>query len=102
MATTNLKNKKEKYPDNKLFSRITELDVYLFKQGKHYKLYEKLGSFQEKVNGIDGCYFSVWAPNGSYVSVICDYNYWDNSKHPMKARWDGSGIWEAFIPNALL
>ncbi|MEI6523245.1 MAG: 1,4-alpha-glucan branching protein GlgB [Bacteroidota bacterium] len=100
MATTNLKNKKEKYPDNKLFSRITELDVYLFKQGKHYKLYEKLGSFQEKVNGIDGCYFSVWAPNGSYVSVICDYNYWDNSKHPMKARWDGSGIWEAFIPNA--
>jgi 1,4-alpha-glucan branching enzyme len=100
MATTNLKNKKEKYPDNKLFSRITELDVYLFKQGKHYKLYEKLGSFQEKVNGIDGCYFSVWAPNGSYVSVICDYNYWDNSKHPMQARWDGSGIWEAFIPNA--
>ena len=100
MATTNLKNKKEKDPDNKLFSRITELDVYLFKQGKHYKLYEKLGSFQEKVNGIDGCYFSVWAPNGSYVSVICDYNYWDNSKHPMQARWDGSGIWEAFIPNA--
>ena len=100
MATINLKNKKEKYPDNKLFSRITELDVYLFKQGKHYKLYEKLGSFQEKVNGIDGCYFSVWAPNGSYVSVICDYNYWDNSKHPMQARWDGSGIWEAFIPNA--
>ena len=39
MATTNLKNKKEKDPDNKLFSRITELDVYLFKQGKHYNLY---------------------------------------------------------------
>lgn len=100
MAANNIKNKKKNSPPNKSFSRITELDVYLFKQGKHYNLFEKLGSFQENVDGVDGCYFAVWAPNGSYVSVICDCNYWDNSKDPMQARWDGSGIWEAFIPNA--
>jgi len=100
MATTTTKIKKAKATENLNFSRITDLDIFLFKQGKHYKLYEKLGSFQEKVNGIDGCYFAVWAPNGSYVSVICDYNYWDNSQNPMQARWDGSGIWETFIPNA--
>jgi 1,4-alpha-glucan branching enzyme len=97
--TSSIKIKKEK--KNELnFSRITDFDIFLFKQGKHYKLYEKLGSFQEKVNGIDGCYFAVWAPNGSYVSVICDYNFWDNTQHPMQARWDDSGIWEVFIPHA--
>lgn len=79
-------------------SLFTDYDIYIFKQGKHYKLYEKLGSHILTVNGIGGTYFAVWAPNAEKVSVIGDFNNWDSERHPLSARWDGSGIWECFIP----
>jgi 1,4-alpha-glucan branching enzyme len=80
-------------------SLFTDYDIYIFKQGSHYKLYEKLGSRVMTVNGITGTYFAVWAPNAEKVSVIGDFNYWDSDRHPLALRWDGSGIWEGFISN---
>ena len=80
---------------------ITEHDIYLFKQGRHFRLYEKLGAHVIKNGGVKGTFFAVWAPNAKYVSVIGDFNDWDNRTHPLSPRPDGSGIWEGFIPVAL-
>lgn len=76
----------------------TDYDVDLFKGGNHYRLYEKMGSHLVTVNGVDGVYFSVWAPNARFVSVTGNFNGWNRYSHPMSARWDSSGIWEVFIP----
>ncbi|MES2426772.1 MAG: 1,4-alpha-glucan branching protein GlgB [Bacteroidota bacterium] len=81
------------------YSRFSDFDIALFQSGKHYKLYEKLGSHVLELNGVVGTYFAVWAPNAKYVSVIANFNYWDRATHPLLVRWDGSGIWEGFIPN---
>ncbi|MFC6268523.1 1,4-alpha-glucan branching protein GlgB [Frigoriflavimonas asaccharolytica] len=81
------------------FSLFTEEDVYLFREGKHYRLYEKFGSHSAKVDGIEGIYFAVWAPNAVQVSVIGDFNNWHSEAHILFPRWDKSGIWEGFIPN---
>ncbi len=77
---------------------LTEDDVYLFKQGRHFRLYEKMGAQPLSVDGREGAHFSVWAPNAAKVSVMGDFNYWDRASHPLSPRWDGSGIWEGFIP----
>ncbi|HVV56603.1 MAG TPA: 1,4-alpha-glucan branching protein GlgB [Mucilaginibacter sp.] len=82
-----------------VYSRFTDFDIGLFKSGKHYKLYEKMGSHVVEYNGVIGTYFAVWAPNAQYISVIGNFNYWDRGTHPLYVRWDGSGIWEGFIPN---
>lgn len=79
-------------------SFFTEFDIDLFKSGKHYRLYEKLGAHLTEVDGIKGVYFAVWAPSAKQVSVIGDFNYWLEGEHPLYVRWDGSGIWEGFIP----
>lgn len=79
-------------------SLLTSYDVYLFRQGKHFRLYEKLGSHAMDAGGERGVYFAVWAPNARRVSVIGDFNSWDPSIHPMRLHDNGSGIWEAFIP----
>jgi 1,4-alpha-glucan branching enzyme len=78
-------------------SPITDFDIHLFKSGKHFKLYEKLGSHTMKKNGNEGTFFAVWAPNAKSVSVIGNFNHWNNSKHILHARWDQSGIWEGFF-----
>ena len=80
-------------------SLLTDHDIYLFKEGNHFKLYDKLGSRLMTVDGKQGTLFSVWAPNADKVSVIGDFNDWDKKSHPLSVRWDGSGIWEGFIPN---
>lgn len=84
---------------NKHFSLFSDMDIYLFKQGKHFKLYEKLGAHLVENNGVQGTYFAVWAPNGAAVSVIGDFNSWNPENGKMDPRLDGSGIWEIFIPN---
>ena len=83
---------------NNEFSLITDHDTYLFKEGNHFRLYEKLGAHPAAVDGVTGTYFAVWAPNAEKVSVIGDFNFWDRESHPLHVRWDGSGIFEGFIP----
>ncbi|MCB9756918.1 MAG: 1,4-alpha-glucan branching protein GlgB [Candidatus Omnitrophica bacterium] len=78
-------------------SFITDHDIYLFREGNHLKLYEKLGSHCIEKDGKRGVHFAVWAPNAQSVSVVGDFNYWTKGQHPLFARWDSSGIWEGFI-----
>ena len=80
-------------------SLLTDHDIYLFKEGNHFGLYEKLGSHVMKVDEIQGTFFALWAPNAQRVSVIGDFNRWDPESRPLKLREDGSGIWEGFIPD---
>ncbi|MDY7001589.1 MAG: 1,4-alpha-glucan branching enzyme, partial [Thermodesulfobacteriota bacterium] len=80
-------------------SLLTEHDIYLFKQGRHYRLYLKLGAHLLTHNGEDGTLFAVWAPNAEAVSVVGDFNAWTPGAHPMTPRLDESGIWECFIPS---
>ena len=77
---------------------ITDTDSYLFKEGNHFKLYERLGSHLMTVDGVSGVHFAVWAPNAKSVSVIGNFNHWDRHTHPLNSRWDSSGVWEGFIP----
>jgi 1,4-alpha-glucan branching enzyme len=79
-------------------SLLTDHDVYLFKEGNHFKLYDKLGSHLMKLDGRPGTLFAVWAPNARQVCVMGDFNGWDRQSHPLFPRWDGSGVWEGFIP----
>ena len=82
-------------------TRLTPFDIHLFREGKHFSLYEKLGShIMHDADGNEGTYFAVWAPNARRVSVVGNFNLWNNSVNVMTPRWDGSGIWEIFIPNA--
>ena len=76
---------------------LSDDDLYLFNEGSHYRLYEKLGAHLTTVNGVDGTYFAVWAPNARQVFVIGDFNSWNKTGHPLHSR-DNSGIWEGFIP----
>ena len=80
------------------FSMFSDFDIQLFKAGKHYHLYNKLGAHQVVHEGVAGTYFAVWAPNAKYVSVIGNVNSWNRSTHPLQVRWDSSGIWEGFFP----
>jgi 1,4-alpha-glucan branching enzyme len=83
----------------KAFSLFTDFDINLFKAGKHYRLYEKFGSHITTLDGEEGTYFAVWAPSAKAVSVTGDFNFWLEGDHHLNVRWDGSGIWEGFIPN---
>ena len=80
-------------------SLFSDYDIFLFKKGSHLRLYERLGAHPfRSEEGESGCCFAVWAPNARAVSVIGDFNGWRPEAHPMAERWDGSGIWEVFIP----
>jgi 1,4-alpha-glucan branching enzyme len=80
---------------------LTDFDIYHFKEGTHYKLYDKLGAHLVHLDGQSGTYFTVWAPNAAKVSVLGDFNNWDSRSYPLNVRWDGSGIWECFVPGIL-
>jgi len=76
---------------------ISDLDIYLFSQGNHYQIYEKLGAHPMNIKGVSGVLFAVWAPNAMRVSVIGDFNQWDGRRNPMRII-QNSGVWELFIP----
>ncbi len=79
-------------------SLLTDYDTNLFKAGKYFNAYEKLGSHIIEVDGQWGTYFAVWAPNAEKVAVMGNFNQWNRTSHPLNARWDQSGIWEGFVP----
>jgi 1,4-alpha-glucan branching enzyme len=91
--------KQEALPWLSLFS---DFDIELFKAGKHYQLYNKLGAHQVEHLGKTGTYFAVWAPNAKYVSVVGNFNGWNRYSNAMHVRWDGSGIWEVFLPDVAI
>ena len=71
-------------------------DMYLFNEGSHIRLYDKLGSHPATVDGKAGYHFAVWAPNADYVSVIGDFNSWERGANPLQ-RIGSSGVWGGFI-----
>ena len=78
-------------------SLLSDDDLYLFNEGSHFRLYEKLGAHLMEVDGAPGAYFAVWAPDAEAVSVIGDFNAWDRARHPLAPR-GASGIWEGWVP----
>jgi 1,4-alpha-glucan branching enzyme len=76
---------------------LTEFDLYLMGEGRHYDAYEKLGAHVRTVDAVAGVHFAVWAPGARRVSVVGDFNRWDGRVNPMRYR-GSSGIWELFIP----
>jgi 1,4-alpha-glucan branching enzyme len=77
-------------------SLITDEDLYLFNEGSHFRLYERMGAHPLTVAGQHGTFCAVWAPNAEQVSVVGDFNQWDGTHHPLRSRGD-SGIWEGFL-----
>ncbi|MEK9863220.1 MAG: hypothetical protein VW804_08690 [Verrucomicrobiota bacterium] len=81
--------------------KLTEDDLHLFNEGRHFKLYEKLGSHPMEVDGTQGVYFALWAPNAKHVHVMGDFNGWSKDQHAME-RGGQSGLWGMFIPGVSL
>ncbi|MCB9137994.1 MAG: 1,4-alpha-glucan branching protein GlgB [Caldilineaceae bacterium] len=77
---------------------VTDYDAYLYGEGNLLRSYEKLGAQLREAEGVHGVNFAVWAPNAQRVSVIGEFNGWDNRAHPMNRHADGD-VWELFIPN---
>ena len=78
--------------------QISDFDLHLFSEGKHWHAYRVLGAHVHEVDGVRGVLFAVWAPNAERVSVVGDFNRWDGRCHPLRVR-GGSGVWELFVPD---
>ena len=76
---------------------LTEFDLFLHGQGRHWKIYEKLGAHPRTVDEVRGVNFAVWAPNAESIQVVGDFNQWDGSGHLMRKHIP-AGIWELFVP----
>ncbi len=80
--------------------QLSDFDLHLFGEGRHWHIYRLLGAHVRCVDGIDGIFFATWAPNAERVSVVGDFNRWDGRRHAMRSR-GGSGVWELFIPGTV-
>ncbi len=81
------------------FGRVlTDFDLHLIGEGSHYNMYDKLGAHVTEIEGTSGVHFAVWAPNANSVSVVGDFNRWDNRRHAMRSLGQ-SGVWEIFVPD---
>jgi 1,4-alpha-glucan branching enzyme len=87
----------EVYDPYSFWPVLSDFDLHIFAEGTDLRSYDKLGAHLMQRGGVDGVFFAVWAPNASRVSVIGDFNSWDGSRHPMRAR-GLTGLWELFIP----
>jgi 1,4-alpha-glucan branching enzyme len=76
---------------------LTAEDLYLFHEGSHGKLYEKMGARVQPVEGVSGVRFALWAPNAERVTVVGDFNDWNKESHPLEPAGD-SGVWDGFVP----
>jgi 1,4-alpha-glucan branching enzyme len=97
MAFDTDQNKNEAQSVRHDVSRLSDDDVYLFNEGSHFQLFERLGAHLGEVDGTQGTFFAVWAPNAEAVSVIGEFNGWHTASHPLRSI-KHSGIWEGFIP----
>jgi 1,4-alpha-glucan branching enzyme len=79
------------------FSLLTEDDLYMFNEGSHLELYEKMGSHLVNHQGVSGTYFAVWAPDAEKVTVMGEFNDWEKDSHYLSPK-GRSGIWEGFVP----
>ena len=77
--------------------QLSDYDMHLFAEGKHYEAWRMLGANQHTIKNIEGILFSVWAPNAERVSVVGPFNHWNGHQHPMRSRGN-TGLWELFIP----
>ena len=77
--------------------QLSDFDLHLIGEGRHYDTYHKLGAHLRTVEGVAGVAFAVWAPNAQRVSVVGDWNSWDGRFHPMQRR--AGGVWELFLPD---
>jgi 1,4-alpha-glucan branching enzyme len=77
---------------------LSDLDLHLLAEGRHLRLYDKLGAHPMTMDGVHGVAFAVFVPNARRVSVVGDFNFWDGRRHAMRVR--GNGFWEIFIPGA--
>jgi len=77
--------------------RISDYDLHLFGEGRHWHAYRMLGAMLDECDGVSGVTFATWAPNAQRVSVVGEFNQWDGRRYPMRSR-GGSGIWELFVP----
>jgi 1,4-alpha-glucan branching enzyme len=90
-------NVTDKNPQQPAASLLSEQDLYLYNEGSHFRIYDKLGAHLMEHDGQKGAYFAVWAPNAKKVTVIGDFNGWNKTKNPLHPR-GSSGIWEGFVP----
>ncbi len=84
----------------RFFHVLGDLDVWLLAEGTHHRPYEKMGSHPQKIDGVSGTTFAVWAPHAKRVSVVGSFNNWDGRRHMMRYRIE-CGIWEIFIPHVM-
>jgi 1,4-alpha-glucan branching enzyme len=102
MSRSANKRRKKKEDQNAMQARrsldwLTDEDVYLFNEGSHFRLHDKLGAHALEREGSSGTYFTVWAPNAEEVFVMGNFNGWDKRSHRLRSRAQ-SGIWEGFFP----
>ena len=81
-------------------SLLGQQDLHLFNEGTHYRIHDKLGAHPLVVDGVQGTYFSVWAPNAREVFVIGDFNFWNREANPLHEK-GVSGIWEGWVSGAI-
>ena len=79
---------------------LSDYDLYLIGEGTHQDLYERLGAHPRRIREVDGVAFAVWAPNARRMSVVGDFNGWDERAHPMRMR--SNSIWELFVPGVTI
>ena len=82
---TDKEQKKTQDPVHDPISLLCDDDIYLFNEGSHYRLYEKLGAHPLDKEGLEGTYFAVWAPDAEQVAVMGDFNGWKKTTHPLKS-----------------
>src|SRR5258706_13696303 len=84
-------------PPSQFLPTLGELDLHLFGEGRHERIYEKLGAHLVTRESRSGVAFAVWAPNAKSIAVVGNFNEWNGGEHKMRLL-GSSGVWELFVP----